>query len=93
MMCGIDQAIEYLQECKPRSKDDDMPLRIINRLKYVRDKDKGVKPKFHKGQYGHKFDYWTCGNCGATTRDSVLDNYCWKCGYAILWDSCRCLTK
>ena len=50
----------------------------------------GKKPKFHKGK--HIKDWWTCGNCGATTRDSVVDNYCSNCGYRILWENPRCLT-
>lgn len=53
----------------------------------------GAKPKFHKGRYGNRYDYYTCGNCGATTKDSVVDNYCHNCGYRILWDNPRCLTK
>ena len=90
MMCGIDQAIEWLQT--KTMKIEDMPDRIINRLKYIKAKEDGVKPIFHKGIYGHKHDHWTCGNCGVTTKDTVLDNYCWNCGYKILWDSPRCLT-
>lgn len=90
MMCGIDQAIEWLQT--KTMKIEDMPDRIINRLKYIKAKEDGVKPIFHKGVYGKKFDTWTCGNCGATTRDGVGDNFCRNCGYAILWDSTRCLT-
>lgn len=50
----------------------------------------GVKPKFHKGK--HIKDWYTCGNCGKELFDGVRDNYCWNCGYAIKWDSCRCLT-
>ena len=52
----------------------------------------GEKPKFHKGHFGKKYDYYTCGHCGATTKDSVLDNFCWNCGFRILWDNPRCLT-
>ena len=89
--CGIDQAIEYLKDCQPRHKGDDMPERIMNRLRHVRNKDFGVRPKFHKGQYSHKYDYWTCGNCG-TTGITVNHNYCWNCGYRVLWESTRCLT-
>jgi ribosomal protein L40E len=91
MMVGIDEAVEWLEA--KTFKADDMPNRIINRLRYVQAKDEGVKPKFHKGMYGKKFDSWTCGNCGAATLDGVGDNYCRKCGYKILWDSTRCLTK
>ena len=91
-MCGIDQAIDYLRDCQPRNSKDDMPGRIINRLRYVRDKDKGVKPKYHKGLYGKKYDSWTCGNCGRVLAHGVVENYCCNCGYAVLWDSPRCLT-
>lgn len=91
--CGIDQAIEYIQGIQPKNKNDDMPERIINRLRYIRNKDAGVKPKFHEGHYGHKYDSWTCGNCGTTIRGNVVDNYCQNCGYRILWDGTRCLTR
>jgi hypothetical protein len=52
----------------------------------------GVKPKFHKGIYSKKHDYWTCGNCGATLSHDVCSNWCFNCGYYVKWDSCRCLT-
>ena len=50
----------------------------------------GEKPKFHKGKYGKKFDYHTCGHCGATV--DVIYDYCFKCGFRILWDNPRCMT-
>ena len=52
---------------------------------------KGAKPKFHKGKYGKKHDYYTCGKCGWTLKD-IVDDFCWKCGTRILWDNPRCLT-
>lgn len=51
----------------------------------------GRKPKFHPGHYGKKFDYHTCGQCGATI--SVIYDYCYRCGYRILWENPRCLTS
>lgn len=51
----------------------------------------GAKPKFHKGKYGKQYDSYTCGHCGHQVKD-INDNYCWNCGYRILWDSIRCLT-
>lgn len=51
----------------------------------------GAKPKFHKGIYGSKHDYYTCGHCGAQTKCGVVDNHCFNCGYRILWDNPRCL--
>lgn len=86
-MCGIDDAIEWIQT--KTLKNDDMPDRILRRLEYIRNKDVGVKPKFHKGKSIH--DWWTCGNCGHIVSE-IGYNYCPECGYAIKWDSCRCLT-
>ena len=88
MMCGIDEAINWISELPESEKQ----MCVLNRMKYIRNKDVGVKPKFHKGQYGKKYDSWTCGNCGCTIRGNVGDNYCQNCGYRILWDSTRCLT-
>ncbi len=51
----------------------------------------GEKPKFHKGKYGKKYDNYTCGNCGAGLKD-IVDDFCWSCGFRILWDNPRCLT-
>jgi predicted RNA-binding Zn-ribbon protein involved in translation (DUF1610 family) len=50
----------------------------------------GAKPKFHKGRYGTKYDYHTCGACGCDI--TVVYDYCPNCGTRILWDSPRCLT-
>lgn len=66
---------------------------FVERLRYLVRKDRGTRPKFHKGRCGRKYDYWTCGNCGATVKREILEKYCCNCGYAILWDSTRCLTK
>jgi len=52
----------------------------------------GAKPKFVKGVYGVKYDYWKCGNCGTTLKHDVLENYCFNCGFRVLWDNPRCLT-
>lgn len=90
IMCGINAAIEYLQSLHPAA--DDMPQRIVNRLRYVREKEDGVKPTFHPGIYGHKYDTWHCGHCGRDLIRGVTADYCDKCGYRIKWDSIRCLT-
>lgn len=51
----------------------------------------GVKPKFHKGKYGTKYDSYTCRNCGSTIITgrvtNYCHNYCCNCGYKILWDN------
>lgn len=54
--------------------------------------EQGMKPKFHKGKYGIKYDHWTCGQCGQMLKHDVGENYCWNCGYRVLWDNPRCLT-
>lgn len=50
----------------------------------------GAKPRFRKGHFGKKYDRHTCGNCGAGL--DVYMDYCYKCGFRILWDNPRCLT-
>ena len=60
----------------------------LNRIRYRFDQTVPVKPKRHKGKYIS--DYYTCGNCGSGV--TINDNYCWNCGFAIGWDSIRCLT-
>lgn len=50
----------------------------------------GIKPKYHKGMYGRKYDFHTCGACGFGVN--VVYEYCPKCGTRILWDSPKCLT-
>ena len=89
-MCGVDEAIEWLMT--KSAKKEDMPERIANRLKYMKAKEDGIRPRYCKGIYGKKYDTWVCGHCGALTRDGVGDDFCCKCGYRIKWDSPRCLT-
>ena len=49
----------------------------------------GARPKKHSG-VKHYRDYYTCGSCGAGV--DVYFDYCFKCGYRILWSSPRCLS-
>ena len=85
MCCGLDQAIEYLE---PKADNDQM-FQIVNRLKYIRDKENGVRPRYHKGR--HIKDWYTCGNCGFNISE-IGYNFCPNCGYSIKWNSTRCLT-
>lgn len=59
-MVSFDAAIQWAQSM-PDSADKQ---HSINRMRYERDKAVPVTPKFHKGMYGHKYDTYTCGNCG-----------------------------
>lgn len=54
------------------------------------DRETGKEPKYNKGK--HIPDWYTCGNCGCGLH-YITDNWCWNCGYKILWDNPRCLTK
>lgn len=64
----------------------------VDRIKaqHLLDRESGSKPKFNKGK--HISDFYKCGNCGCRLHD-IIDNWCWNCGYKILWDNPRCLTK
>ena len=87
MMCSYESAIAWAEQ-QPESTVRDC---VLARMRYERDKAIPVKPKFHPGKYGHRYDSYTCGNCG-TTIAQIWHNYCPKCGFAIGWDSTRCLT-
>jgi predicted RNA-binding Zn-ribbon protein involved in translation (DUF1610 family) len=51
-------------------------------MRYEADKAIPVKPRYHKGQYGRKYDTWSCGNCGAGVPEAHW-KYCPNCGQAI----------
>lgn len=84
MMCGIDEAIRHIQEECPQV----WAQLVINRLDYHRKQAIGERPKYHKGMSIK--DYYTCGNCGRNIE--IIFDYCPKCGYAIKWNTTRCLT-
>lgn len=93
-MMGKKEAIQFLTE----EVEDHLPDAIwqdyemaVNRVRYEFRKISGTKPKLYKAKR-RIHDYWMCGNCGDTIR-GVEDNYCTNCGYMIVWDSIRCLTK
>lgn len=92
MMIGMKEVKELFQKHFPEEeKGSNKYDSAINRFDYEIEKSKGKKPKFHKGA---RIDSWyTCGNCGSIIKGDVCDNFCWKCGYKIKWDSPRCLTK
>lgn len=84
-MCGIDKAIETIDK---HIDEDQMYPQVISRMKYIRDKDNGVRPN----RYKHKsFDYYKCGQCASSIHD-ISYNFCPNCGYRIKWDSIRCMT-
>ena len=77
-MVSFDAAIQWAQSM-PDSADKQ---HSINRMRYERDKAVSVTPKFHKGIYGHKYDTYTCGNCGTRITEAWW-RYCPNCGFAI----------
>lgn len=82
-----------LEELLQKAKREEPDIALSDaRIKKALKAETGAKPKFHKGVYGRKHDTYTCGNCGCELPKDVLQNYCWNCGYAVLWDSPRCLT-
>ena len=86
IMCGEEDALTFLYSLPVSEKRD----RTIERVRYRFDQTKPVKPKFHKGHCGKKYDSYTCGHCGHGI--TVINNYCPNCGFVIGWDSTRCLT-
>lgn len=67
--------------------------RMKNRFAYHIGQAEQMKPKYHKGRHGSRYDWWTCSNCGCELTHDVGQNYCWNCGHMIMWGNPRCLTK
>ena len=84
MMVGCKDVIAFvLQHTQTTTKEEvELKERVLNRMRYEFDKDIPVPAKFHKGRYGHKYDTWTCGNCGAGVPE-VGWKFCPNCGFAI----------
>ena len=78
-MCSYDMAITWAEQ----QPDSTVKPRALARMMYERDKALPVKPRFHKGRYGKKYDTYTCGNCGYGAH--VGYNFCPCCGFAIDW--------
>ncbi len=79
VMVGCTTALAWVENLK--GVDDCIRERVLSRMRYEFDKDMPVAPKFHKGKYGHRYDYFTCGNCGHIL--GVTDCFCPDCGFAV----------
>ena len=79
-MVGCNTAITWVQNLT--GVNDQIRQRVLSRMAYEFDKDIPIKPKFHKGIYGHQFDHYTCGHCGFGIDESVY-HYCPNCGFRI----------
>jgi hypothetical protein len=78
MMCSYNDAIAWAE----RQPDSTVKDCAIRRMRYERDKTTPVRPKYHKGHYGKKYDTWSCGNCGAGLPEAHW-RFCPQCGFAI----------
>lgn len=78
MMCSYNDAIAWAE----RQPDSTVKDCAIRRMRYERDKTTPVRPKYHKGHYGKKYDTWSCGNCGAGLPEAHW-RFCPNCGFAI----------
>lgn len=78
MICSYNDAIAWAE----RQPDSTVKNCVLNRMRYERDKTIPVKPKFLPGKYGHKYDSYSCGNCGAGITQAHWE-FCPNCGFAI----------
>ena len=81
---SAEEAIEIFRARMPQDpKEAERYERALNRFIYCAERIRPVKPKFHKGQYGKKYDSYTCGNCGTTLN--IIHKWCYNCGYKVDW--------
>lgn len=84
MMIGCADALMWVSNLK--DVNDGIRERVLHRMEYEFDKSIPVKRVFHKGKYGHKYDTYSCGNCGAGLPEACW-SYCPSCGFAIAKDT------
>lgn len=81
---GAEEALEIFRARMPENrKEAERYECALNRYIYLAERLQSVKPKFHKGMYGKKYDSYTCGECGHTL--SVGYRFCPDCGREIAW--------
>ena len=78
---GCNEALEWVRDLK--GVDQEMRERVWSRMAYEFDKGVPTKPHFHKGQYDHKYDHYTCGHCGFIVH-LPIDKFCANCGFKIM---------
>ena len=79
-MIGCNDALMWVGNLK--DANNLIRERVVARMKYEFDKDIPVERKFYKGKYGHKYDSYACGNCGAGILEANW-SYCPTCGFRI----------
>ncbi len=79
-MVGCETAITWVTGLK--EVDRNIQERVVRRMRYEFKKDIPVKPVFHKGKYGAKYDNFTCGKCGCGLSEAWY-KFCPNCGYII----------
>lgn len=81
---GAEEALRIFSAYQPESGEASERFECaLNRFRYLANRVEPAPPKFHKGQHGHKYDNYTCGDCGATVV--VSNRFCPNCGRAIKW--------
>ena len=81
---SAEEALEIFRARMPETGEERERYQCaINRMIYCAERIRPVKPKFHKGQCGKKYDSYTCGSCGTTL--SVIHKWCYNCGCAVDW--------
>lgn len=79
-----ENALEIFRARMPEDKNEaDRYECALNRFIYLAERLQPIKPKFHKGQYGKKYDSYTCGACGHVV--AVTYRFCSNCGREINW--------
>ena len=78
-MVGCEYAVDWVKNNTP---DCEMKDRVVARMQYEFDKDIPVPVKYHPGKYGHKYDSYACGNCGAGILEAHY-KFCPSCGFAL----------
>ena len=66
-----------------RQPDSTVKPMAVKRIRYEFERREPMPAKYHKGIYGHKYDTYTCGACGAEIV--VGYRYCASCGREIDW--------
>ena len=79
-MVSFDDAIEIIEELDFQI---DTKMRVLNRMRYERDKAIPVPVNRTPMRYGHSY-ICSCGNCGYGGIE-IHEKYCPNCGYKTKW--------
>lgn len=89
LCCGLDDALEMFEVFVPDALstggevDAEEYEKALNRFRYCAKRIVPIKPRFIKGKYGKKYDYYSCGACGFSL--DVIYKFCPNCGREVDW--------